>query len=59
MTFSNQSIKAPCPGKPHICIRNGLWRVSPFVKGQWKQWKKAHALANRLNMPRLLNWMYY
>ena len=55
MGFSNKSITPIDPFKPHICKREGLWRVSPY---NWKKlwstvgegsWRKAHAYANRQN----------
>ena len=30
--FSNKSIVAPVKNKPHICIRQGWWRVSAMPK---------------------------
>jgi len=50
MHSHNTIIIAPCPGKPHIVRRSGLWRVSPMPPpyGQ-TTWLAAHALAGRLN----------
>lgn len=55
MGFSNQSIKPVKLDKPHICKREGLWRVSPFawknenVKRHGKRWEFAHAYTNKQN----------
>lgn len=58
--FSNASIKAPRPSKPHICLRNKWWRVSPYrrfasdateyaANGLNGTWAKAHLFVRRLN----------
>lgn len=55
MGFSNQSIKPVKLDKPHICKREGLWRVSPFawknenVKRHGRRWELAHAYTNAQN----------
>ena len=54
--FSNKSIVAPVKGLPHICLRDGWWRVSPWIKGQGlHNWTTAHAFANVLNNRRRAN----
>lgn len=42
--FTNLSIQAPRKGKPHICKREGWWRVSPFQGPRWidGRWGSAH-----------------
>lgn len=46
MSFSNQSIREPRPGKPHICLRAGRWRVSswpPYAPSLLAEhWRAAH-----------------
>lgn len=55
MGFSNQSIKAIDQLKPHICKREGFWRVSPYdwkklwSKGISVYWNLAHQYANNQN----------
>jgi len=55
--FTNQSIKAPRQYKPHICLRDGWWRVSAawrvpanVLAQTWPQWNKAHNFVNELNI---------
>lgn len=48
--FTDKTIIPPRAGKPHICKRNGLWRVSPAlistIKGiGFKDWEQAHGYA--------------
>lgn len=55
-SFSNQSIKPPVRYKPHICIRQGWWRVSPLnvkpgVEVAEQRWRKAHDFACKANEP--------
>ncbi len=49
MAFSNESIKAPKPGIPHIVYVDGYWRVSKCPKGGDPRWTKAHDHARALN----------
>ncbi|AXC34296.1 hypothetical protein P7I17_gp42 [Escherichia phage Halfdan] len=58
MAFSNQSIVAPVDRKPHIVLRAGFWRVSPF-RPRWRKyskchrdWTAAHDFVRRLNASR-------
>lgn len=51
--FSNLSITPPRKFKPHICVREGWWRVSPFRGLEWgKSWDVAHAFAQYHNNKR-------
>lgn len=55
-SFSNQSIKPPVRYKPHICVRQGWWRVSPLnvkpgVEVAEQRWRKAHDFACKANEP--------
>lgn len=57
MSFNNASIVAPKPGKPHICLRDGYWRVSRAGKGtlsseQYRNWARAHDFIVKLNAKR-------
>lgn len=56
MSFRNTSIVAPFKDKPHICIRQGYWRVSPLFKPHYGErgvkWNEAHKLTRRLNAQR-------
>lgn len=48
--FSNVSIKAPVRGKPHICLREGFYRVSPWhINRPIKEWAAAHDFARDMN----------
>ena len=54
--FSNASIKPPVRYKPHICIREGWWRVSPLnvkpgIEVVEQRWRKAHDFACHNNEP--------
>lgn len=60
MAFNNTSISPPRPSKPHICVREGWWRVSPLRVALREAWhvgaievnvcfNKAHLFINRLN----------
>lgn len=55
--FTNGSITPPRPNLPHICLREGYWRVSPQSRPYYKTqltWQKAHAWASWLNGGRKL-----
>lgn len=45
MGFSNKTIKPIRSNKPHICVRDGWWRVSPCVKPYFRECAFAHAYA--------------
>lgn len=52
MAFSNKSIDPPRIRKPHICIREGRWRVSFLSKENlrrrlWRRWDEAHHFAQK------------
>lgn len=50
--FSNATMRAPVPGKPHIARLGGWWRVSPMPKPYHKHstlWRLAHDFVNQLN----------
>lgn len=54
MGFDNSTIKPFRDNKPHICFRDGFWRVSSFknaknyfYRNQW--FEKAHYFVNKLN----------
>ena len=47
--FTNASISAPVVGKPHICMRAGYWRVSPYVAGSKGLFYHAYAFINQKN----------
>ncbi len=50
--FSNKTIQAPVKGKPHICVREGWWRVSAMPKPYHKYaltFGKAHDFACNAN----------
>ena len=59
-SFSNASIAEPVARKPHICVRQGLWRVSAMPRrfnGRTdKPWlyadsyQKAHSHARIMNI---------
>lgn len=55
--FSNQTMRQPVPGKPHIALIGGFWRVSPEAKrDRYKhpgRWSEAHYFTTRLNEPLL------
>ena len=51
--FTNASIVAPVKGKPHICIRQGRWRVSASIKPHWRtqdRFARAHDHARIMNI---------
>lgn len=47
--FTNKSITPLRKDKPHIVFIDGYWRVSPFVKGYWPRWSKAHSFVYARN----------
>ena len=47
--FTNAAMREPTPGKPHIALIDGLWRVSPWKRGTGPLYYQAHAFVNRLN----------
>jgi hypothetical protein len=50
--FSNRSITPPVYSKPHICYRQGYWRVSSQLKPYHlthATWRKAYDFAGDLN----------
>jgi len=47
--FTNASISAPVVGKPHICMRAGYWRVSPYVRSSQNLFYSAHSYSNMEN----------
>lgn len=47
--FTNATMREPRPGKPHIALIDGLWRVSPWKRGTGPLYYQAHAFVNRLN----------
>lgn len=47
--FTNATMREPRPGKPHIALIDGFWRVSPWKRGTGPLYYQAHAFANRLN----------
>jgi hypothetical protein len=56
-SYCNFELRTPRPGKPHIAVRDGWWRVSPLlrsVRGSTvvSRWLRAHACANALNTGR-------
>lgn len=48
MGFDNATIKAPRRTKPHICKREGWWRVSKY-NGWAYIWNAAHVFINARN----------
>lgn len=55
--FSNINIQGPNKSKPHLCIVDGYWRVSPMMvrrrEHQHKIWHAAHLWAMERNNERL------
>jgi len=49
VAFTNASIVPPVAGKPHICMRAGYWRVSPYVAGSKGLFYSAHSYTNQEN----------
>lgn len=50
--FSNATMRQPVPGKPHLALVAGWWRVSPMPKPYHKHsllWRLAHDFVNQLN----------
>lgn len=51
--FSNKSMRVPRPGKPHIALIKGYWRVSPLPKpyrnNAGERWRDAYGLVMTLN----------
>jgi len=39
----------PVVGKPHICMREGYWRVSPYVRSSQNLFYSAHSYSNMEN----------
>lgn len=58
MSFSNQIMKQPVKGKPHITLVGGVWRVSPRPWCQSNadgyRWGCAHIVAYELNLKRIM-----
>lgn len=50
--FTNATMREPTPGKPHIALIGGWWRVSPWKRGTGALYYEAHAFARRLNNAR-------
>lgn len=48
--FSNSTIQERQHGKPHICKREGWWRVSSWKRGTGDLYYKAHAFVDTLNV---------
>lgn len=55
MAFTNEDIKAPAYGKPHLVFVLGWWRVSPMPPGRYDlavvvvRWRMAHQWAHYQN----------
>lgn len=51
MAFDNSTIKPVHPFKPHICFRDGWWRVSSLKGhlGAREKFNKAHMFITKLN----------
>lgn len=66
--FDNRSIQRKVPRKPHICVREGWWRVCPMPvramrKVHWieaahinSRWQQAHAFIRKLNYRNFESW---
>lgn len=47
--FNNSVIEEPVPGKPHIILIDGWWRVSSVKYKSYKPYVLAHKFIGRLN----------
>lgn len=56
MRFNNGDMAQPVPGKPHLALIHGYWRVSPRPKRPSPEvrvlWQQAHNHIDKLNTGR-------
>lgn len=48
-SFSNTTVRELTPGKPHIALIDGFWRVSPWKRRTSFLYYQAHAFIDKLN----------